>query len=104
MHLCLIVAENAKFQTFQENSYHFEPQSLISDQSLQNKTKVAPLCTQTNPLVLTLCAYVCKLKCSGTSNMAHAIYPLIICNSRFPFNFFERKGPYNFLQQTLIKQ
>ena len=31
--------------------------------------------------------------------MAHAI-----CKSRFPFDFFERKGSYNFLQQTLIKQ
>ena len=76
MHLCLIDAENAKFQTFQENSDHFESKSLISDQSLENKTKVAALRTQTKPLVLTLLVYVCKLKCSGTSNMAHAINPL----------------------------
>ena len=52
MHLCLIVAENAKFQTFQENSYHFEPQSMISDQSVQNKTKMAALSTGAHKLTL----------------------------------------------------
>ena len=31
------IVENVQFQAFHENSYHFEPQSLISDQSLQNK-------------------------------------------------------------------
>ena len=87
MHLSHVVAENAKFQTFQENSDQFESKSLISDQSLQNKTTVAPVCIQSNPLVLTLCAYVYKLECSDTNNMAHAIYPLIKCNSRFPFSF-----------------
>ena len=50
MHLCLIDAENVKFQTFRENSDHFESKSLISDQSMQNKTKVAALSTGAHKL------------------------------------------------------
>ena len=45
MHLCLIDAE-----TFRENSDHFESKSLISDQSVQNKTKMAALSTGAHKL------------------------------------------------------